>query len=281
MKTGLVMEGGAMRGMFTCGVIDTLMEHDISFDGAIGISAGAVFGCNYQSRQIGRAIRYNLAYCRDPRYCSLRSYLKTGDLYGVDFCYHEIPDRLDPFDRKAFRENPMDFFVGATDVATGKPVYHLCRNGEAHDMLYFQASASMPFVSRKVEVDGLQLLDGGISDPVPYAFMQKKGYDRLVLILTQPRGYRKKSSALGGVFRAALRKTPKLAEAMAGRPELYNRQMEEIDSLEASGQALVIRPPAALQIGHTEHDPRQLQRVYDIGREVAMQRLKDITKYLV
>ena len=114
MKTALIMEGGAMRGMFTCGVIDVFMENGITFDGAAGISAGAGFGCNIKSRQIGRPIRYNKKYCRDPRYCSIRSLLKTGDLFGADFCYRELPEILDPFDSKTFAENPMAFYAGAT-----------------------------------------------------------------------------------------------------------------------------------------------------------------------
>ena len=124
IKTGLIMEGGAKRGMFTCGVTDVLMENHISFDGAAGISAGAVFGCNFKSGQAGRAIRYNKKYCNDPRFCSIRSLLKTGDLYGADFCYRELPDELDPFDRAAFRDNPVEFYVGATDVKTGECIYH-------------------------------------------------------------------------------------------------------------------------------------------------------------
>ena len=129
MKTALIMEGGAMRGMFTCGVMDALMENGVAFAGAAGISAGAVFGCNFKSEQIGRPVRYNKKYCRDPRYCSIRSLIKTGDLYGVDFCYRELPEILDPFDYETFRSNPMEFYVGATDVNTGRCVYHKCSAG--------------------------------------------------------------------------------------------------------------------------------------------------------
>ena len=118
-----------MRGLFTAGVIDVMMEAGIVFDGAIGVSAGAVFGCNYKSNQPGRVLRYNLRFCKDPRYSSFRSLVTTGDLFGADFCYREIPDRLDPFDKQAYRENPMDFFVVGTDVHTGQPVYHNCLEG--------------------------------------------------------------------------------------------------------------------------------------------------------
>ena len=128
MKTGLVLEGGAMRGLFSAGVMDVLMEHQIAFDGAIGVSAGAAFGCNYKSRQPGRVIRYNTEYARDPRYCSLRSLFKTGDLFGADFCYHELPNKLDPFDTEAFQQNPMEFYVVCTDVLTGEAVYQKMRH---------------------------------------------------------------------------------------------------------------------------------------------------------
>lgn len=275
-KTALVMEGGAMRGMFTCGVIDVLLRHDIRFDGAAGISAGAVFGCNFKSRQPGRPIRYNKRYCRDPRYCSVRSLLRTGDLYGADFCYRRLPDELDVFDRKAYRENPMAFYVGATDVDTGRCVYHKCADGGDSDMLWFRASASMPVVSRPVAVDGYLLLDGGISDAVPYAYMDKLGYARDMIVLTQPKGYRKKPASHPALMRLLLRKYPAVADAMARRHEMYNRQMEEIDEREASGRSLVIRPPRALGIGRTEKDPDALERVYRLGVAEAENRLAEI-----
>ena len=279
MKTALVMEGGAMRGMFTCGVTDVLMEHGIPFDGAAGISAGAAFGCNFKSRQIGRPIRYNKKYCGDPRYCSLRSLLKTGDLFGADFCYRELPYVLDPFDSKAFAENPMEFHVGATDVETGECVYRLCTDGGEEDMRWFRASASMPAVSRPVEINGRFYLDGGITDAVPYAHMQKQGYDRLVIVLTQPKGYRKKPQN-NPVMNLFLKKYPHIQAAMRRRHEMYNRQMDELDEMEQNKTALLIRPPESLKIGHTEKDPDQLERVYQIGRKEAEKRLEDIRSWL-
>ena len=280
MKRGLVMEGGAMRGMFTCGVIDVLLENGVRFDGAAGISAGAVFGCNYKSGQAGRAIRYNKTYCADPRYCSLRSLIRTGDLYGADFCYRELPDELDVFDRKAFAANPMEFYAGATDAETGECVYHRCEDGSDTDMLWLRASASMPLVSRPVEIGGRFYLDGGIADAVPYAYMEKQGYDRNVIILTQPEGYRKKPAAGLPVMRFFLRRFPRLAEAMAVRHEMYNRQMEEISRREMEGISLVIRPPEALRIGHTEKNPAELDRVYQLGKREAEKRLPDIHQFL-
>ena len=280
MRTGLVMEGGAMRGMFTCGVIDVFMEHDIEFDGGAGISAGAVFGCNYKSRQPGRAIRYNKTYCRDPRYCSIRSLIRTGDLYGANFCYRELPDELDIFDREAFRENPMEFFMGATDVRTGEAVYHKCTDGGVKDLLWMRASASMPIVSRPVVIDGYLLLDGGIVDGVPFAYMEEQGYDRNVIILTRPAGYRKKKSSILPLMKLILREYPNVTEAMAVRHERYNAQMSAIEEREKAGMALVIRPPFALPIARTEKDPRKLEEVYQIGRQEGNRRLKEVEAFL-
>ena len=162
MKTGLILEGGAMRGMFTAGVLDVLMEQGITVDGMVGVSAGAVFGCNYKSHQIGRTIRYNTTYCKDKRYASFRNLLRTGNLYSEDFCYHEVPEKLDPFDDKAFRESPMDYFVVCTDVRTGDPIYHKCRTGDAEDVLWMEASASMPLAAKIVRIGHYGLLDGGV-----------------------------------------------------------------------------------------------------------------------
>lgn len=268
-----------MRGMFTCGVIDVFMENGITFDGAAGISAGACFGCNFKSRQVGRPIRYNKTYCRDPRYCSIRSWLKTGDLYGADFCYRELPDELDPFDWKAFSDNPMLFYAGATNVDTGKCAYHLCTGNRVNDMLWLRASASMPIVSRPVLIDGHRYLDGGIADAVPYRFMMDQGYDRNVVILTQPAGYRKKQEA-SPMIRFFLRKMPIIREAMEHRHEMYNQQMDELDRMEAENEAIVIRPPESLRIGHTEKDPDELERVYRVGRLETEKRLNEVRAWL-
>ena len=161
--------------------LDVMMEQDIIFDGAVGVSAGAVFGCNYKSRQPGRVIRYNKRYCRDPRYVSIRSLLKTGDLYGESFCYHELPDRLDPFDAAAYRKNPMEFYVVCTDALTGEAVYHRCDRGDARDLQWMRASASMPMVSKLVELDVYKrqhILPSGEYRSAPFV---PKGFFRLPL----------------------------------------------------------------------------------------------------
>ncbi len=279
-KTGLIMEGGAMRGMFTCGVIDVFMENDIEFNGAAGISAGAVFGCNLKSKQIGRPIRYNKNYCNDPRYCSIRSLIKTGDLYNSDFCYRELPYVLDPFDQKTFANDPTEFYVGATDVNTGRCIYHKCSDGGERDIKWMQASASMPFVSKPVSVDGYLLLDGGISDAVPYGYMESIGYNRNVIVLTQPKEYAKEKGTLLPLIKLLLRRYPAVAQAMAVRHEMYNRQMEEIKEREQKGLSFVIRPPEALGIRRTERDPDELERVYQIGRKEAERVLPEVKRFL-
>ena len=277
---GLILEGGAMRGMFTCGVLDVLMEQGIRFDGAAGISAGAVFGCNYKSMQPGRAIRYNLRFCKDPRYGSLLSWIKTGDLYEADFCYRLLPEQLDPFDRDAFAENPMEFYVGATDIRTGRAVFHRCTNGGESDLTWMQASASMPLISRPVETRNYLLLDGGISCPIPYRYMECAGYHRNLIVLTQPLGFVKKKTSALPLLRFSMKEYPALIRAMAVRHRLYNRQLEEIAKREALGQAFVIRPPKPLGISRTEKSPSELKRVYRIGRETALEKLDELMEFL-
>lgn len=280
MKKGLIMEGGAMRGMFTAGVIDVMMEHDIEFDGAIGVSAGACFGCNYKSHQIGRVIRYNMKYSQDPRYAGFRSLIKTGDFYGADFCYHELPLKLDIFDEAAYQASPMEFYVTCTDVETGKPVYHKCETTEYEDLEWIRASASMPLVSRIVEIGDKKLLDGGIADSVPLQYFQSIGYEKNIIILTQPRGYIKKKNQLLPLMRLALKKYPKVVDAMANRHIEYNDTLEYIKQEEAKGTTLVICPDESLPIGRTERDPDKLKAVYDIGREVGMRHIDAIKKFL-
>lgn len=280
MKKGLVLEGGAMRGMFTCGVIDVLMENNIEFDGLSGISAGAIFGCNYKSKQIGRGVRYNKKWGRDPRYFGLRSLILTGDLYGYDFCYHRIINELDPIDKKVYKENPMDFFIGATDIEEGVIRYFNSKEVDAETIEWIRASASMPLVSNAVEVDGFKLLDGGMMDPVPYSIMFKNGYDKNVVVLTQPRDFIKEKASLMTLIKIKYHKYPKLVEAMANRHILYNKQLDEIRELEKENKVYVIAPYESLNIKRTENNPDELERVYQIGRKVAGEKLIEIKNFL-
>ena len=280
MKRGLVMEGGAMRGLFTAGVTDVMMEAGIVFDGAIGVSAGAVFGGNYKAGQAGRVLRYNLRFCKDPRYSSLRSLIKTGDLFGADFCYREIPDHLDPFDQAAYAANSMDFFVVATDVYTGRAVYHNCLDGGREDLEWFRASASMPLASRIVSVGGYDLLDGGIADSIPLAYLEEQGYDRNVVVLTQPMGYVKTKNKAMPLLRRVYKDYPQLLDTLARRQDVYNETTAAIREKERRGEVFVIRPEAPLDIHRVEHDRARIQAVYDLGRAVMEKRLEAMKAFL-
>ena len=280
MKTGLIMEGGAMRGMFTAGVLDVLMENGLVTDGAIGVSAGAVFGCNYKSHQIGRVIRYNTEYCNDKRYASFKNLVKTGNLYSEQFCYHEVPERLDPFDEAAFAASPMDFFVVCTDVKTGEPIYHKCRRGDAEDVRWMEASASMPLAAKIVKIGHYGLLDGGVADSIPVRFFESIGYKRNLIILTQPKGYTKKKNKFLPAIRARYFRYPAFVEAVADRHERYNETLSYISMLEQAGKDYVIRPPIPLEIGAMERDPAQLRRVYETGRAVAQIQVEKIRDFL-
>ena len=277
---GLVMEGGAMRGMFTAGVCDVLLENGITFDGAIGVSAGATFGCNFKSRQIGRAIRYNKRFAHDWRYCSLRSLLLTGDLYGADFCYNVLPTKLDLFDYETYRSNPLKFYVVASDCRTGEPVYKELATCDEKDLTWMRASASMPLVSHIVKIDGYELLDGGMTDSIPLKAFENMGYQKNLVVLTQPREFVKEPSPALKLMKFSLRKYPKLYEAMLHRHEVYNQEKTYTFEQEAAGKCFVICPQESLGISRTENNPDELQRVYDLGRLTMQENLTKLMEFL-
>lgn len=269
-----------MRGLFTAGVIDVMMEHNIEFDGLVGVSAGSSFGCNYKSRQPGRVLRYNLRYGKDPRYMGFRSLLKTGNLVGAEFAYHTLPLELDVFDCAAFENNPMEFHLVCTDVSTGKPVYYRMDRVDYDSLEWLRASASMPVVTRPVRVDnGAALLDGGISDSIPLKYFQEQGFLRNVVILTQPRNFRKKP-VKRWLFRLLLPGAPAIADAMGRRHEMYNAQLDYLNEREALGDTLVIAPDRPLPIGRVEVNPEKMKRVYQMGRDACASQLDRIMEFL-
>lgn len=274
------MEGGAMRGMFTAGVIDVWMENGITFDGAIGVSAGAVFGCNYKSKQPGRVIRYNTKYCKDPNYMGTRILLKTGNIFGVEMCYHEIPERLDPFDIETFEKNPMEFYVVCTDVVSGQPIYRKLKTGTGDDLLYMQGSASMPLVSKVVEVQGRKLLDGGISDSIPLKYFESIGYDRNVVILTQPKGYIKEPNKMTRIAKIGLKRYPHMIQAMETRHKMYNEETRYVRRKELEDKIVVIRPKEKLPVGHIAKNPDKLWETYQLGREQGEKNLERVKQFL-
>ena len=279
-KRGLVLEGGAMRGLFSAGIMDHLMEQGVVFDGIIGVSAGAAFGCNYKSRQAGRALRYNKRFCRDARYCSWRSWWKTGDLFGADFCYRELPETLDPFDTKSFEENECAFWLVCTDVYTGAPRYQQCIKADAECLEWMRASASMPLVSNVVQIGGGSYLDGALADSIPLRFFEEQGYRRNVVILTQEEGYVKKPSRALFLMKFLLRKYPALLKALEERHIRYNETLRYIREQEEKGNIFVFRPEAPLPIHRICHDPGKLQKVWEIGFQQAQKRFAELQAFL-
>ena len=279
MKKGLVLEGGAMRGLFTAGIIDVMMEAGVEPDGLIGVSAGAAFGCNYKSKQPGRAIRYNTRFAKDKRYSGLKSFLTTGDYFNAQFGYHIVPYQYDIFDIETFEQNPMEFIVVCTDVLTGQAVYHKMERVDFDELEWLRASASMPLASKVVEVAGRKLLDGGVADSIPLEFFESIGYDRNVVILTQPEGYTKQRTKLMPLMRIGLRHYPEMVKAMDRRYLMYNRELEFVRQAEREGRCLVIRPDGKLPIGHISHDPEEMNRVYQIGREMGLRYIDRIKAF--
>lgn len=276
---GLVLEGGALRGLFTAGVIDVMMEHALWPDGLIGVSAGAAFGCNMKSRQPGRVIRYNKRFAKDWRYCSAWSLLTTGNLFGAKFGYHTLPDKLDPFDTQAFDENPMAFYAVCTDVETGKAVYKRLDHCSYETNEWIRASASMPVAAKIVTIQGQKLLDGGIADSIPLEYFQSIGYQRNVVVLTQPRDFVKKDTPMNPLINLWLRRYPNFTAASDHRAVMYNAELDYVREQERLGNTLVIAPKEKLPINHISHDPEQMQQVYDLGRQAAEERLDKLRAF--
>jgi len=277
MKTGLVLEGGAMRGIYTAGVLDVFLDHDIKFDGVIGVSAGAIHGATYVAEQNGRNIRYYKKYRNDKRFMSFFSLVTTGDIVGKEFCYHDIPDILDPFDYENFKNSSTDFFAVCTDIEKGTPVYVLI-NDLKKQMEYLRASASMPIVSKVINAGGRMLLDGGITDSIPIRAAQKMGYDKIVVVQTREESYFKspEGNILGDVM---YRNFPKLAEAIRNRHKMYNYQKNYVSELEQQGKIFAIRPSRHVEIGRMEKNVDKIEEMYQLGRLDAAGRLNDLLEY--
>lgn len=264
MKVGLVLEGGAMKGMYTAGVLDVFMEKNINFDGIVGVSAGALFGINFLSKQKGRVIRYNKKYNKNKNYMGLLPLLKTGNVISTEYAYYKVPFELDIFDNDTFKKSDTPFYAVMTNIETGEPEYFQVKD-VFKQMEGLRASGSMPFLSKPVEINGKLYMDGAITDSIPYDFMLKKGYDFLVVILTKPDGYVKGpiSPRLTNLFYQ--KDFPKLARKIRNRHLMYNKQMERLEELEKEGLVKVIRPSEKIKVKRTEKDPEKLEELYQLG----------------
>lgn len=264
MKLGLVLEGGGMRGIYTVGVLDAFTKYNFMPDYLIGVSAGASNGVSYISRQKGRALRTNIDYIGDKRYLSLRNYIKTGSLFGMDFLYKEIPEKLDPFDYESFFANPCDFKVGVTNAETGKAEFY--RKDCLHDgAIALKASSSIPLVANPVEYKGKIYFDGGTSAPIPVGEAIKDGCDKVIVILTRDRNFVKPKLKCFPLVAWKMRKYPAMVELLKRHHEVYRENQEEIRRLEAEGKAFVIAPSAPLQIDRFEKSRERLLAAYQQG----------------
>ncbi len=279
MTSALVLEGGGKRGMYTAGVLDVFLENGINVDGVFGVSAGAIHGVSYVSKQVGRDMRYNIKYNDDYRFMSLKNWLKTGNVVDVDFCYNQIPNRLDKFDYAAYETNPTKFYAVCSNVETGNAEYVLCE--EMHQGIkYVQASASLPFFSRIVKIEDKKLLDGGICDSIPLKAAQNYGYDKNIVVLTRPDGYRKKTSLNHWLARLVYRSYPKFVEAMINRPKMYNAELNYVAKEAQAGRTLVIRPSKLIKIKRLETDIEIVKAIYELGRKDATANLDKVKQFL-
>ena len=278
MKIGLVLEGGAMRGMYTAGVLDTFLDKDFWVDGIISVSAGALFGVNYPSRQKERAIRYNKKFISDKRYISFKSLVRTGNIVNKDFAFYEVPFKYDVFDNKTFKESDIDFYVAVTNLQTAQAEYVKLID-PLGQMEVLRATSAMPYVSRPVEIDGIPYLDGAIVDSIPVEQMQMLGYDKIIVILTRTLDYRK-SKPMAWIAKWFYRRYPDFADAVNQRYAMYNQQVENVIKLAEEGDIFVIRPSVDLKIKRIEKDPNKLQAMYELGMKDMQLQWKNLLDYL-
>ena len=279
MKIGLVLEGGGMRGLFSAGVLDALLElKELNVNGIVGVSSGALFGVNYVSKQKERAVRYNKKYADDKRYMGLHSWITTGNAVNKDFAFYELPYKLDVFDNETFKKAKTDFYVVMTNVESGKPEYVLIEDAFAQ-MEYLRATSALPFASKIIEINGKKYLDGGISDSIPIDFCESLGYDKIIAVLTRPEGTYKEDK-LGFLYKLVYRKYPNLVKSLLNMATDYEKVLAKIKDLENKGKIFVVRPPEVLKIGRLEKNRDKIQKVYDIGLNTGLKELDNIVKYL-
>jgi predicted patatin/cPLA2 family phospholipase len=269
MNAGLVLEGGGMRGVYTAGVLEYFMEKNLYFPYNIGVSAGASNAVSYLSRQKGRNRTVNIDFVNHPNYLSLRNFIKKRQLFGMDFIFDEIPNKLVPFDYEAFYESKETFVVGTTDCVIGETIYY---NNHEHgkDMLsILRASCSLPFIAPIVSYDNRSLLDGGISDPIPIKQAERAGYVKNVVILTRNKGYFKKPSKKFWLSQKAYKKYPGLLDKMFTRSENYNETLDYLFGQESEGKAFIIQPKNPLKVGRMEKNQERLTELFNEGYENA------------
>ena len=279
MKIGLVLEGGGMRGLFSAGVLDALLElKELSVNGIVGVSSGALFGVNYVSKQKERAVRYNKKYADDKRYMGLHSWITTGNAVNKDFAFYKIPFKLDKFDEREFEKAKVDFYVVMTNIESGKPEYVLIKD-VFKQMEYLRATSALPFASKIIKINNKKYLDGGISDSIPIDFCESLGYDKIIVVLTRPENVCKEDK-LNFLYKLVYRKYPNLVERLINMGKDYEVVLKKIKDLENKDKIFVIRPPEILKIGRLEKNKDKIQKVYDIGLNTGLKEIDNLLKYL-
>lgn len=263
-NTALVLEGGGMRGVFTCGVLDYLMDHHIEFPYTVGVSAGACNGLSYMSHQRGRGKYSNIDLLAKYKYIGIRPLLKRRGLIDQQLLFHRFPDRILPYNYKAYAENPNRFEMVTTDCRTGKACYWEEKHDEKRIIDIVKASSSLPYACPIIYVDGRPMLDGGIVDSIPLLRAVEQGYDKLVVVLTRNKGYRKSVKEVM-VPRFIYKEYPRLRVALRNRNKIYNEQLELVERLEDEGKIVVIRPEEPIVVGRMETNVRKLTDLYKQG----------------
>lgn len=271
-NTGLVLEGGGLRGVFTCGVLDCFMDNGIRFPFTVGVSAGACNGLSYMSGQRGRAKSSNIDLMDEYHYVGLRYLFTQGCIMDFKLLFEDFPEKIIPYDYESYFSNPDRFVMVTTNCLTGKAEYFEEKSSPERVMDIVRASSSLPFVSPVTYVDGIPMLDGGIADSVPVEYAMKQGYEKLVVVLTRNKGYRKKGGTMS-LAKAVYRKYPELQKVLAGRNESYNRTMDLIDRLEEEGRIIVIRPEKPIRVNRMEKNTEKLTELYNEGYATAKKTL--------
>ncbi len=282
LNVNLILEGGAMRGQFTAGVLDFFMDQGLWCKNVIGTSAGALNGYNYVAGELGRTCFLNTKYCDDSRYLSMKNFVRTGNALGNEFVFHDIPETLEPFNFEAFRESPMSLTTVASDLETGEADYHIMETAdEFRDIEYLRASASMPLVSKIVEVDGKKLLDGGPTDSVALLHSLLMGNtDKHIVVLTQDETYVKGPNKTMPLIRRVYSDYPYFIDRMEHRHYEYNRCYRWIKRLHDEGRVFMLQPSEPVTVSSMEHDTAKLFALYEQGLQVAAQNWDALQKYL-
>jgi predicted patatin/cPLA2 family phospholipase len=278
-NTGLVLEGGGMRGVYTAGALEYFLEQGLEFPYVIGVSAGACIAASYLSKQAGRNKKVNIGFARDPKYLSWRNYWKSRELFGMDYVFDEIPNKIVPFDYETFYSSQSEFVIGTTDCHTGKPVYWSRKDYGKDVLTIIRASSSLPFLAPVVEYQSKHLLDGGISDSIPIEKAEKDGFAKNVVVLTRNKGYFKKPSKFNFLLKRKYPQYPNLQKTLMNRYKQYNSLVETLEEKEAKGEIIIIQPQQPLKVGRIEKDPKKLENLYWQGYEDAKQKYANILEW--